>query len=62
MSRTAVLYRMETKDHICPYGLKSKDLLQRKGEELPDYFRRCAERGLGTPDWKAVAIKEEQVG
>ena len=36
MSRTAVLYRMETKDHICPYGLKSKDLLQRKGFDVQD--------------------------
>ena len=24
---TAVLYRMATSDHLCPFGLKSKDLL-----------------------------------
>lgn len=39
-----------------------EDLLQRKGEPLPDYFRRCAERKLGNPDWKAVRHKEVQVG
>jgi len=49
-------------DSICADSFGWDDLLQRKGEDLPDYFRRCAERGLGTPDWKAVAIKEEQVG
>lgn len=38
------------------------DLLMRKGMELPDYFRRCEERGLGRSDWKSVRIKEEQVG
>ena len=35
-SKRAVLYRMVTEDHLCPYGLKSKDLLQRKGFEVED--------------------------
>jgi len=38
------------------------DLLARKGEDLPDYFRRAASRGLGTPDWRSVPVKEQQVG
>ena len=38
------------------------DLLARKGEDLPDYFRRAAARGLGTPDWRSVPLKETQVG
>ncbi len=38
------------------------DLLQRSGEDLPNYFRLCAERGLGNPDWKSVSMKETQVG
>ena len=33
--KTAELYRMETPGHLCPYGLKSKDLLRRHG------FRRA---------------------
>lgn len=32
----AELFRMATDDHICPYGLKSKDLLEREGYEVED--------------------------
>lgn len=35
--KTATLYRMVTADHICPYGIKSKDLLQRRGFEVDDH-------------------------
>jgi len=38
------------------------DLLRRKGEDLPDYFRQAAARGLGETDWRNVSRKEEQVG
>jgi uncharacterized protein (DUF362 family) len=38
------------------------DLLQRRGEALPAYFAKAAARGLGTPDWRSVAMKEAQVG
>jgi glutaredoxin/uncharacterized membrane protein YphA (DoxX/SURF4 family) len=34
--RKAVLYRMVMPDHICPFGLKSKDLLERQGLEVDD--------------------------
>lgn len=34
--KTATLYRMVTPEHICPYGLKSKDLLERKGYMVSD--------------------------
>lgn len=33
---TAVLYRMVMPDHICPYGLKARDLLRRKGFRVDD--------------------------
>ncbi len=36
MSQRATLYRMETDDHICPFGLKSRDLLRRSGFDLED--------------------------
>ncbi|GAA6189919.1 MauE/DoxX family redox-associated membrane protein [Litorivita sp. NS0012-18] len=36
-SKKAVLYRMVMKDHLCPYGLKSKDLLEREGYEVEDH-------------------------
>jgi len=37
MAKTAELYRMATDEHLCPYGLKSKDLLERKGFEVDDH-------------------------
>ncbi len=37
MARTAQLYRMATKDHLCPFGLKSKDLLEREGFAVEDH-------------------------
>ena len=34
--RTAILYRMVTPEHTCPWGLKAKDLLKRSGFEVDD--------------------------
>lgn len=34
--KTATLYRMVMADHLCPYGLKSKDLLERRGYSIDD--------------------------
>ena len=36
-SKSAQLYRMVMQDHLCPYGLKSKDLLEREGYEVEDH-------------------------
>ena len=36
MKRTATLYRKHSPEHTCPYGLKSLDLLRRKGFEVED--------------------------
>ena len=35
-AKTATLYRMVMSDHMCPYGLKSKDLLERQGFHVDD--------------------------
>jgi len=35
-AKKAVLYRMVMEDHLCPFGLKSKDLLKRKGFRVED--------------------------
>ena len=35
-AKTATLYRMVMTDHMCPYGLKSKDLLERQGFQVDD--------------------------
>jgi glutaredoxin len=37
MKKSATLYRMHTSEHICPYGLRSKDLLERKGFVVEDH-------------------------
>jgi len=34
----AVIYRMVMPEHLCPFGLKSKDLLERKGYEVEDHW------------------------
>lgn len=34
--KTAILYRMEMDKHVCPYGLKSKYLLERQGFTVDD--------------------------
>jgi glutaredoxin len=35
-SESAVLYRMVTPEHVCPWGLKAKHLLRRSGYEVED--------------------------
>lgn len=35
-TKTATLYRMVMTEHVCPYGLKSKDLLERQGYAVED--------------------------
>ena len=41
--RTAVLFRMVMPGHLCPYGLKSKDLLERQGFEVEDHHLETRE-------------------
>ncbi|MDQ8205040.1 glutaredoxin [Pelagicoccus sp. SDUM812003] len=36
MSKHATIYRMVTEDHLCPWGIKAKDLLNRNGYEVED--------------------------
>ena len=36
-ARKAILYRMVMLDHVCPWGLKAKDLLKREGYEVEDH-------------------------
>ncbi len=36
-TRTAAVYRMVMEDHVCPYGIKTVDLLTRQGFEVEDH-------------------------
>lgn len=38
MDKNAKLYRMVTDTHICPFGLKAKDLLERQGFTVEDHW------------------------
>jgi glutaredoxin len=39
----AILYRMVMPDHVCPWGLKAKDLLRRQGYQVDDRWLRTRE-------------------
>ncbi|OAN69994.1 glutaredoxin [Sulfitobacter sp. EhC04] len=42
-AKTAKLYRMVMPDHLCPFGLKAKDLLEREGFEVEDHHLKTRE-------------------
>ncbi len=37
-SKSAQLFRMKTAEHVCPFGIRAKDLLKRKGYEIHDHL------------------------
>ena len=43
VAKRAVLYRMVTPEHVCPWGLKAKDLLRRRGFEVEDHHLKTRE-------------------
>lgn len=43
-TKTATLYRMVMEDHLCPYGLKAKDILERKGYSVTDNWLESKEQ------------------
>lgn len=51
MSKKAILYRMLSPTHSCPYGIKSKDLLERKGYDVDDHHLKTRQ--------ETEAFKEE---
>ncbi len=44
MSKQATIYRMVMKDHLCPFGLKARDLLMREGFDVDDRWLRTREQ------------------
>lgn len=40
---TATVYRMVMPDHICPFGLKTIDLLEREGFAIEDHHLKTRE-------------------
>ena len=41
--KKATLYRMVTDEHICPFGIKSRALLEREGYEIDDHYLKNRE-------------------
>ncbi|MDT0581557.1 MauE/DoxX family redox-associated membrane protein [Brumicola blandensis] len=68
MKKSAILYRMETSEHICPFGLRAKDLLLRHGYDLDDRVLSTKEesenlkQNLGVKTTPQVVINDERVG
>jgi len=44
LTKKATIYRMVMEHHLCPYGLKAKDLLQRQGYEVDDIWLTSREQ------------------
>ncbi len=42
-SRTATLYRMVLPDHVCPFGVRAKQLLQHAGYTIEEHILRSRE-------------------
>jgi glutaredoxin 3 len=67
-TRTATLYRMVLPDHICPFGVRAKQILQSEGFEVDDQILRSreeveafkAEHGVATTP--LVFIDGEAIG
>jgi glutaredoxin len=67
-ARTAVLYRMVMPNHICPYGLKARDLLKRSGYQVEDLHLTTREETdafkaeHGVPTTPQVFIGGKRIG
>lgn len=68
MAKTAELYRMVMPEHVCPYGLKSKYLLEREGFEVRDHHLRTREeteafqRAHGVKTTPQTFVAGERIG
>lgn len=66
--KKATLYRMVMPQHVCPYGLKAKDLLQRKGYIVEDKWLTNREQvdafkeQHGVKTTPQTFINEERIG
>ncbi len=68
MSKQAAIYRMVTPDHLCPWGIKSKDLLKRNGYEVEDHHLETKEEAEnykeenGYDETPQIFIEGENIG
>jgi glutaredoxin len=68
VAKRAILYRMVTPEHVCPWGLKARDLLKRSGYEVEDHHLRTREETdafkaqHGVPTTPQVFIGGKRIG
>jgi len=68
MSKKATVYRMVTPDHLCPWGIKTKDLLKRNGYEVEDHHLETKEEAEkykeenGYDETPQIFIEGENIG
>lgn len=43
MAKTATLYRMVLPDHVCPFGLRAKEMLDRAGYTVDEHILQSRE-------------------
>jgi glutaredoxin 3 len=66
--RKAILYRMVLPDHVCPHGVRAKELLDEHGFETDDRLLRTREEVDAFKDRHEVAttpqvfVDEERIG
>jgi glutaredoxin len=66
--KKAILYRMVTPEHVCPWGLKARDLLGRSGYEVEDHHLKTRDETdafkakHGVPTTPQVFIGGERIG
>ena len=67
-SETAVLYRMVLPDHVCPFGVRAKQLLEGAGYPVEEHLLRSREevdafeREQGVATTPQVFIGGERIG
>lgn len=67
-AKKAEIYRMVMREHICPWGLKAKDLLRRSGYAVKDHHLTTRQQTdefkakYGVPTTPQIFISGERVG
>ena len=66
--KTATLYRMVLPDHVCPFGLRARQMLERAGFAIDEHILRSRqevdafEREQGVDTTPQVFIDSERIG
>lgn len=66
--KQAILYRMVLPDHVCPFGVRAKQMLERSGFQVDDRLLRSREEvdqfeaELGVQTTPQIFIGGERIG